>query len=108
MPIYNISNQNSTQYDTPIVSFDNNITVNNKYSYNFNLALPTIDNFKIKSKYSPLHFSNDRILNESKILSSNLSRSSNDNNTLSEDKFGNLLVSQSNIHIANPWKQPNN
>lgn len=108
MPIYNISNQNSTQYDTPIISSNNNITTNNKYTYNFNLSLPTIDNFKIKSKYSPLHFSNDRILNKSKILSSNLSRLSNNNNVISEDKFGNLLVSQSNIHIANPWKQPNN
>jgi hypothetical protein len=108
MPIYNINNQNSTQYDAPVLLSNNNITLNNKYGYNFDISLPIIDNFKIKSKYYPLNFSNDRILNKSQIVSSNLSRATNHNLSINEEKFGNLLPSQSSIHIANPWKRPNN
>ena len=109
MPIYNISNQNSTQYDTPPKPlFQDKISINNKYGYDFDIALPTVDNFKLKQRYSPLSFSDDRVCNKSKLVSSDNSQQSFDNIVISESKFGNLLPHQNEIHLANPWKRIDN
>lgn len=109
MPIYNISDQNSTQYDTPPKPlFQDKMSINNKYGYDFDIALPTVDNFKLKDQYSALSFSNDRILNKSKIVSSNNNSKTVNNKVIAEDDLGNLLPHQNDIHLANPWKRIDN
>lgn len=109
MPIYNIQNKTNTIHDTPIVSWsENKISINNKYGYNFHTTLPTIDNMSIKTNYSDLSFSNDRILNKSKILSSNNNSKIVNNKTINEDNLANFLPYQNEIHLANPWKRIDN
>ncbi len=109
MTIYNIQNQTNTIHDSPIpFLFQNKISINNKYGYDFDIALPTSDNFKIKPRYSALHFSNDRILNKSKIVCSDNIPKTVNNKTISEDDLANFLPHQNNIHLANPWKRIDN
>lgn len=108
MPVYNIKNSTSTEYDAPILTWSNTISSNNKYTYNFDINLPTLDNFNLTPTKIPLNFSDDRLFNKSKIVSSDNSQKTINNSNISEHKFGNLLPHQANIHLANPWKQPNN
>jgi len=111
MPIYDIKNKIDTGYDAPILSWNNyndKISVNNKYGYNFEITLPKIDNVSLKDNYSNLSFSNDRILNKSKIVSSNKKSSTLDNDTIPEAKLANLFPHQYSLWLANPWKTINN
>lgn len=111
MPIYDIKNKIDTVYDAPVLSWNNyndKISINNKYGYNFEITLPKIDNVSLQSNYSDLSFSNDRILNKSKIVSSNKTSLTLNNDTIPETNLANFLPHQNSLHVANPWKKINN
>jgi hypothetical protein len=95
MPIYNIKTE--TAYNLPNAiweTFNDNYYINNKDSYFFDTNLPLSN--------VPSSFTNDRFLNESKILSSQNNQETFTNNRLNANPIANLIGWQDDIWKSRP------